>query len=202
QAPFDGVVTRRNVHTGHLLRPGETSNREPLFVVARLDPVRIFVDVPEAEAQLVRPGVPARVRIQALRDREIDTKVARTSWALDPGNRTLRAEIELPNPTGELRPGMYAYAALLLNHAGTWTVPAAAVQRSEDVACCFLLHDGKAVRTPLRLGARDGQLVEVLRKRVGADSRWHELSGDETVLQPAGGALADGARVELTAGKE
>jgi HlyD family secretion protein len=202
QAPFAGVVTRRNVHTGHLLRPGESSNREPLFVLARVDPVRIFVDVPEAEAQQVHPGVPVRVRIQALNDREIEAKVTRISWALDPGNRTLRAEIELPNPRGELRPGMYAYASLVLEHPQAWVVPAAVVQRSEDVPFCYLLQDGKAVRTSLRVGVRAGPVLEVLKKRLGTETRWQEITGNEIVLQGNPAALADGQRVEISASKE
>ncbi len=197
QAPYRGVVTRRHVHTGHLLKPGESGNREPLFVVARTDKVRIFIDVPEAYAQLVRPGVPVRVRVQALRDREIDTTVARTSWALDPGNRTLRAEIELDNAADELRPGMYAYAALQLTQRGAWTLPANLVQRGEDAAYCYLLQDGKAVRTTLKLGVRAGAVVEIVKRRTAAETRWHDFTGKETALQASAGALADGAAVDV-----
>src|SRR5579871_2667485 len=96
RAPFDGVVSQRHVDTGHFLQSssaGSGGKAEPLFVVVRMDLVRIFVDVPEADAILVRKGAVARVRIQALNDREFEGKVAGTSWALEPGQRTLRTEI-------------------------------------------------------------------------------------------------------------
>jgi HlyD family secretion protein len=137
------------------------------------------------------------VRVQALNDREIEATVTRISWALDPGNRTLRAEIELPNPRSELRPGMYAYASLSLLHRQAWTLPAALVQRSDDVPFCHVLQDGRAVRTGLRLGARVGPMVEVLKKRPVGDNRWQDITGEEAVLQGTPGALTDGARVEV-----
>lgn len=199
-APFTGVVARRSVHTGHLLKPGEGANHQPLFVLVRTDPVRIFVNVPESEAGHVRIGTHARVRIQALRDLEIDAKVVRTSWALDPGNRTLRTEVELPNPDGKLRPGMYAYAAILVEHPPAWTIPAAAVHRSDDAPYCYLAVNGKAVHTALRLGATDGKLTEVLRKRVRSEeggTRWAELSGNEVVLLDDTGGLSDGRPVSI-----
>jgi RND family efflux transporter MFP subunit len=202
QAPFTGVVTRRHVHTGHLLKAGDSGSREPLFVVARTDPVRIFVDVPEAEAQRVCAGVPARVRIQALNDREIEAKVTRVSWALDPGNRTLRAEIELPNATGELRPGMYAYAALFVLHPQTWTVPAALVQRSDDSAFCYVLHNGTASRLAVRVGARVGSMIEVLKKRPAGEARWQEITGEEAVLQGNTSTLTEGTLVKIGSKKE
>ena len=79
-APFDGVVTERNVHSGHLVKPAANGKDEPLFVVVRTDRVRIFVDVPETEAAYVQPGTAARVRIHALKDREIQASVIRISW--------------------------------------------------------------------------------------------------------------------------
>lgn len=204
-APFAGVVARRAVHTGHLLKPGEGANGLPLFVLVRTDPVRIFVNVPEAEAGLVHAGSPARVRIQALRDLEIEAKVVRTSWALDPGNRTLRAEVEMPNADGKLRPGMYAYAAIRVEHPPAWTVPTAAIHKSDESPYCYLAVDGKAVRTALRLGASNGKNVEVLRKRTqapGGGTHWVALSGEELVLLDDTGALADGRPVSIGAAKK
>ena len=131
RAPYSGVVIGTLFTRRHLLKPGAMVEMEPLFVVMRMDKVRIFVDVPEQEVQLVHPGIPARVRIQALQDQEIEATVTRTSWALDPNNRTLRAEIELPNPNGDLRPGMYAYANITVDNPNTWTLPVAAVHQDD-----------------------------------------------------------------------
>ena len=96
KAPFDGLVAQRNVHTGHLLKAGLSDGGEPPFVLVRTDHARIFVDVPEAEAVYVRPGCAAAVRTRASHGQDVAAKVERISWILEPANRTLRAEIEMP----------------------------------------------------------------------------------------------------------
>jgi len=188
-APFDGVVTVRNVHPGHLLKPASNGKDEPLFVVVSTAKVRIFVDVPETEAAYVRPGTPARVRLHALKDREIDASVIRISWALNPKNRTLRAEIELPNTEdGVLRPGMYAFATLLVDHT-IWAVPASAIEHKDDGCFCYqITTNGPATLLPVRIGTRHGDMVEVLKKNQpatepdGHDS-WVDLTGKEPIVR-------------------
>jgi len=116
RAPFPGVITERNVDTGHFVRPGDSEKSRPLFVVAKTDTVRVFVDVPEREAPFIARGNKAVVRIPALgKLGEVPSAVTRTSFALNPRNRTLRVEIDIPNPTGRLRPGMYATATIELS---------------------------------------------------------------------------------------
>jgi HlyD family secretion protein len=193
RAPFDGVVTVRNVHPGRLLKPATTGKDEPLFIVVRTDRVRIFVDVPEMEAGYVQAGTPAKVRIHALKDRELDAKVIRISWALNPANRTLRAEIEVPNTADEaLRPGMYAFAKLFVDHA-VWAVPASAIERKDD-GCFFysMMKDGKTARTQVRIGAHQGALVEVLKKNMPSaegENSWTDLSGEETIVRDCADAV-------------
>jgi HlyD family secretion protein len=200
KAPFTGVVTRRNVHTGHLLRPGPSGQGEPLFLVVRRDRVRIFVEVPEAEAPFVRQGVPLRLRIQALNDREFEATVTRTSWALDPASRTLRAEMEVPNATDELRPGMYAYAIITAEHPNAFTLPAEALIRQEDTNFCYQVIEGKAVQTLVRPGMRVGSRREVLKKRLaGPDDGWQDFTGAEQVLLGNVAALANGEDVSIAA---
>ena len=96
EAPFDGIVTQRNVDTGHLTQPG--ADKPPLFVVARSDIMTIRVDVPEAFAAEVNPGDRATIRLQEMKGRTVEGKVTRISWALDPRTRTIRVEIDIPNP--------------------------------------------------------------------------------------------------------
>jgi HlyD family secretion protein len=186
-APFDGVVTQRNVHPGHLLKPASSNQSEPLFVVVNTDRVRIFVDVPGTEAAYVKPGTPARVRIHALKEREIAATVTRLSWALNPRNRTLRAEIELANPDEALRPGMYAFAILLVDHP-VCAVPASAILRKDDGSFCYVLQDEKYTLLRIRVGVRQGPMVEVLKKSrpVGESPgarQWLDLDGNETIAQ-------------------
>jgi RND family efflux transporter MFP subunit len=193
-APFPGVVVRRNVDRGHSLQ-ANGGKGEPVFVIARTDPVRVFVDVPEGSACLVCEGTEAVVTVQALPGQQFKGKVERTSFALDDSKgRTLRAEINLHNPDGALRPGMYAYATLVVHRADAWAVPASAVVSDRDVTYCYLVEGGKAVRTPVLTGFRDGQLVELLRRR-GAQGAWEPITGQEEVIVAPPPGLADGQAV-------
>jgi multidrug efflux pump subunit AcrA (membrane-fusion protein) len=114
RAPFDGVVTRRDVNVGDLVGPPSTGRADLLFVVTRADSVRVVVAVPDREAQLVAPCVPAAVRFAVLKGQKFAGKVTRTSGTLDPKTHTLRAEIDLANPDGKLLPGMFATVTLTL----------------------------------------------------------------------------------------
>lgn len=160
-APYDGVVTKRGVDTGHLTTPGTTG--EPLFVVARSDVVTVTVGVPEADAPFVDVGDAARVRLQALDGRAFEGKVTRTAWALTPATRTLHAEIDLTNPDGVLRPGLYAYATVVVEeHRDVVTVPASAVFADGGKSYCVTAEGGRAKRREIRLGLSDGQRTEIV----------------------------------------
>jgi multidrug efflux pump subunit AcrA (membrane-fusion protein) len=108
-APFDGVVTRRLINPGDLVQAA-TANRPttPLFTCQKIDVVRVFADVPEASATAIRPGWPAQVRLYGPAAQTIAANVTRIAAALDPSTRTMRVEIDLPNPDEKLLPGMYA----------------------------------------------------------------------------------------------
>ena len=151
EAPFDGIVTHRNVDTGQLTRPG--SDADPLFVVARFDVVTISVDIPEMFAVAVEPGDRASIALQAMKGKIVEGTVTRTSWSLDPRTRTLRVEIDLPNPGGTLRPGLYAYATVVAEeHKDVLTVPATAVVQEKDKSYCVIVSAGKAVRRSIAVG--------------------------------------------------
>ena len=102
EAPMDGIVTQRNVNTGDLTRPG--ADAEPLFIVARSDIVTIRVNVPEGFAAEVNPGDRAKVKLQEMNGKTVEGKVSRISWALDPKTRTIRVEIDIPNPGASSSP--------------------------------------------------------------------------------------------------
>jgi RND family efflux transporter MFP subunit len=199
-APYDGVVTVRNVNTGDFVQPADqdSARDRPLFVVARTDPVRVYVDVPEAQAGYVVKGTVATVRLPALDDAELDAKVARTSWALNVKSRTLRAEIDLPNPGAKLLPGMYAYGSVRLERRAGWALPVAAVTEVGNQECCFVVQGGKAIRTPLEVGLSDGTWVEVRRKR-GESGAWVPLTGSEEVIADDLSEIRDGQRIALAA---
>jgi hypothetical protein len=122
--------------------------------------------------------------------------VTRTSWSLDPGARTLRAEIDLPNREGQLRPGMYVSAQIISPLPEAWVLPASAVIKQDDTPVCFLIEDGKAVRTVVQVGRGDGRLIEVLKRQSpGAAFAWEDFTGKEVIAARAGG-LKDGQAVE------
>jgi multidrug efflux pump subunit AcrA (membrane-fusion protein) len=122
--------------------------------------------------------------------------VTRTAWAIDARSRTLRTAIDLPNPDGLLRPGMYAYAAVTVTLPPTWTLPAAAVVKQGDAAVCYLVRDGKAVRAGVQLGQGDAGRVEVMQVEVPAGSgKWTAVSGAEAFVLKAAG-VTDGQAVK------
>jgi RNA polymerase sigma factor (sigma-70 family) len=113
-APFDGVVTRRAAARGDTVRPDA---RTPLFTVMRVDVLRMVVHVPDRLVPLVKPGVPAAVTFDALPGVTLPAEVSRVGFAEDPKTATMRAEIDVPNPDGRLRPGMTGTAVLKLGKA-------------------------------------------------------------------------------------
>lgn len=185
EAPFDGIVTRRTVDTGHLTVPG--AQGEPLFVVARADVVSVAVAVPETFAAAVEPGDPALVRLQALNGRTVEGKVTRTSFALDPATRTLRVEIDLPNPDGTLRPGLYANATIVAEeHPDALTVPTTAIVREGNRTFCTVVAGGRASRRPVEVGLSDGTNAEIL----------SGLKADDVVVKANAASVAEGQPVE------
>ena len=138
-APFDGVVVARNANTFDFVLPtaGDPSAHRrspylspkgagaPIYVVDRTDIIRIFVDIPEQDADYIHIGSKANVLIRAYSDKPIPGTVTRTSWALNIQSRTLRAEIDLPNRDTQLLPGMYAYANVMIERSGVRALPVA-----------------------------------------------------------------------------
>jgi RND family efflux transporter MFP subunit len=188
RAPYDGIVTRRHAVTGDYVQPATGGDSQPLLVVCRADVVRTFVDVPELEAAMVDKGDAALVTLQALGGMEVVGKVTRTSWDLEPTNRSLRVEIDLPNEDLLLRPGMYALSSILLGErTDVLTLPVTAVVREGKETFCCLVIEGHIQRTPIELGLRSGKEVEVV----------SGLKGDETVVLLRPESFKEGEAVEL-----
>jgi RND family efflux transporter MFP subunit len=111
-APFAGVVTRRNVDVGTLVNAGNGGTQQQLFHVAETDPMRVYVQVPEAAAPAIRAGMPASLDLTQFPGERFSGKVVRTSGSIDPATRTLQTEIDVPNGQGRLLPGGYAQVHL------------------------------------------------------------------------------------------
>lgn len=188
KAPFDGVVTRRAVNTGDYVA---SDGKAGLFAVARVDPVRVVVSVPEVDAGLVSVGQDVRISFQAIAGPPVVGKVVRTSWSLEPGSRTLRAEVDLPNKDGKLRPGMYVTASLTAELPAEWAVPTSAVGKVNDEPVIYLAENGKAVRVAVQLVRGDSEFTQVRAYRRPGASEWTAVTGQESVALPAAD-LSDG----------
>ena len=216
-APYNGVVFARNVNTGDFILPAtgdpsqgdislgvSPSRATPLYVLVRSDPVLFVVGVPEADAPYVAPGTKARVRVAALAGNEFTARVTRTSWALDSTSRTLLAQIELPNPKGNYLPGMYAYGSVLIERPDVRSLPVSAVTQIGNQTCCYLMVDGKAVRTSVQTGVSDGSWVEVTGKLVrstgSSEGAWVAFDGTEAVVDGDLSQVSDGQPVEVDKG--
>ncbi len=197
-APFDGIVIRRNVNAGDLTQPG--ADQPPLFIVAQSDILTIRVDVPEAFAVAVNPGDRVLVKLKEIKGKTIEEKVTRTSWAVDTKVRTLRVEIDIPNPDTNLLPGLYVYATVVADeHKDVLTVPTTAIITETEKTFCVVVVDGKAARRPIEVGLSDGTLAEVVSGLNGAEAvvkaNASSLTDDQAV------AVADPANPPPSGGK-
>jgi HlyD family secretion protein len=203
RAPFDGVVTRRNVNAGDFVQPAAGGTKaQALFVVDQIDPVRVFVNVPGADAPWIKDGDPVTLELQGAGGSVIQAEVTRNARSLDPQNRTLSTEIDLPNPTGNLLPGMYVQSRILVEHPKVWVLPEVAVLTEGDQTFCFCIEAGKAVRTPLQVGLTGNRLIEVLRKQSqvslsNREPQWTEITGQEEMIVGAPLGLANGQNVTV-----
>jgi RND family efflux transporter MFP subunit len=206
RAPFDGVVTRRNVNTGDFVQPaGAGAKAQPLFVVSQLDPVRVFVNVPGSDAPWIRDGDAVGLRLQGAGGELFEGKVTRNARSLDPQARTLRTEIDLPNPKGKLLPGMFVQATITVQRPNVWSLPAAAIVTEGDQNFCYRVENGKAIRTPLQVGLRGDGLIEVLKKYLrgtssDAEGRWEDITGEEEIIASDAASLTDGQLVRRAEG--
>jgi len=188
-APFAGVITRRYVDVGDLI----DMSGKPLFTLSQTDPLRVYVNVPQSSAQLVKPGQPGQpvvVTQGELRGRSFKGTVARTAASIDTGTRTMQVEIALPNPDGTLLPGAYVQVALPLSASQAMLVPTNALLfRAEGARVAVVDGNGRVTLKAVTLGRNYGESVEVL-DGLAADQR--------LVLNPSD-SLADGDQVTVAA---
>ena len=193
RAPFDGIITERHLDTGHLVQPGSSAGGKPVFVVVRADTVRIFLDVPEADAGFVHQDSPAKLRVPSLSAQQFEGKVTRTSWTLQAGSRTLRTEIDVPNPDARLRPGMYATAEVeVARRADVLSLPKSAIlKQGTDSFCLSITADKKIAKLPIKTGIVAGTDVEIV----------SGLTGDESLIGANLAAYKEGQSVEIVVPK-
>jgi len=116
RAPFAGTITARYIDVGSLVASGSARTVQKLFDLAQSDPVRVFVNVPQADVSSVKSGTPATVTVDEFPGQTFAGKVARDAGAFDQASRTLLLEIDVPNPDGRLFSGMYAHGTFALKN--------------------------------------------------------------------------------------
>ena len=185
-APYAGVITRRNVDIGDLI----DGSGKPLFLLAQRDPLRVYVNVPQAYAQLVRVGQPAQVTQDELRGKSFRGEVARTAASIDAATRTMQVEISLPNKDGVLLPGAFVQVALALAPSKTLRVSSnTLIFRADGTRVAVVDKAGVVHLKPVVLGRNFGESVEVL----------EGLSGDEKVVLNPPDSLVEGDKVQVAA---
>ncbi len=157
-APFAGVITRRNIDVGDLIDTGGRA----LFLLSQTDPLRVYVNVPQAYANLVKTGQQVVVTQAELRGQAFKGQVTRTSASIDTATRTMQIEVSLPNKDGVLLPGAYVQVALPLQGVAPLAVPANALLfRGEGTRVAVIDAQGRVKLQAVTLGRNTGDSIEI-----------------------------------------
>jgi len=188
-APFNGVITARNIDTGALITAGSGgSNAVWLYKIAQPNTLRIFVDLPQTYVSSIRPGQPAEITVRDLPKQVFVGRVTRTASALDTNAHTLRTEVQVNNPDLKLLPGMYAQVNFVLNRTTPpLIVPSnAIVVRSDGPQVAIVGADQKVHYQKVVLGRDYGTNVEIA----------SGLQGNEQLVVNPTDDVAEGIKVK------
>jgi RND family efflux transporter MFP subunit len=163
-APFAGVITQRNVDTGTLINAGNGGTAKELFDLAQVDPLRVFVAVPQTYAPSIHTGQEACLELSEFAGKKFCGRVARTADSIDPGTRTLRTEVDVPNPTATLLPGAYAEVHFDVKAiANRLSLPITGLLfRPEGTMAAVVGANGRIVLKRVTIGRDFGSTVEIL----------------------------------------
>jgi RND family efflux transporter MFP subunit len=189
-APFPGVIMTRQAEIGNMVMDGSSTTTQPLFQLAQIDTLRLFIDVPQSHATEIKEGQTVNLVVREYPGRVFTGKVARTSHALDRATRTLRTEIQIPNPKRELLRGMYAQASLnVLHDRPIYLLPASALIVNADGTQVAVVRDGRVHFQKITL---DGDYGAKFAVSTG-------LNADDIVISTPSERLLEG--MEVSAGK-
>jgi RND family efflux transporter MFP subunit len=188
-APFDGVITARNVDAGALISAGNSGTAREMFHLAQIDPLRIFVNVPQTYVASIQVGETAQLRVQELAGEVFTARVTNTSKALDANSRAMLTVLEVANPRGALLPGMYAQVRFVSGRtAAGLRVPGDAMMLGKQGPRVAIVDGDHRVRFRVISIARDyGAELEVS----------GDLSPGDLVIENPSDAAREGAHVEI-----
>jgi len=193
QAPFDGVVSQRNLDPGELVNSG--LQKKPLFTIIHSQKVRIRAAIPERDVTWVDVGDKAEFKCDGLRDGKINGRVTRLAGALDPKTRTMLVEMEIDNKEGDLLPGMFGQLTITLDHRpDRIVVPATTLHQGEpgqDPVVYVVGSDDTVSYVPVSVGLDDGKRIEIIKG----------LSGEERIVTGMLGRLSPGQKVRVISSK-
>ena len=186
-APFNGVLTQRNVDIGTLINAGNGGTSQQLFYLAQTDPLRVYVNVPEAYAPSIHPGIGAYLELTQYPGQRFQGKVVRSANAIDLSTRTLLTEVDVPNASGQLLPGGYAQVHLGVKVTGQrLQVPVNSLLfRSEGLRAVVVDANHRAHLQALQIGRDYGVTLEVL----------NGLKADDWIVLNPPDSLNDGEEV-------
>jgi membrane fusion protein (multidrug efflux system) len=186
RAPFDGVVTERNVHPGALVGPPSSAAAVPMLRVEQVSRLRLTVAVPEADVGAVNEGDQASFSVRAWPGQLRKAAVSRVAHSIDARTRTMAVELDVDNGDRKLAPGMFAEVRWPVRRTGpSLLVPASAVVQTTEKTFVDRVRDGVLDQVPVQRGATAGELVEVF----GA------VAAGDPVLRRGSEELRPGARV-------
>ena len=187
-APFDGTITRRLVDVGTLVNAGAGSSAAALFEIAATDPMLAYVEVPQVFAPSVRAGEDAKIAVRNFRGRVFPGRVTRTAGALDAASRTLRTEVRVRNPSGELLAGMYVEVSLdvAVTHQVIRVPSSAVIADARGVHVAIVDASGKVHLVAVTPGLDNGNTIDVVAG----------LSGGEQVIATPPSDVKDGMQVQ------
>jgi RND family efflux transporter MFP subunit len=188
RAPFVGIVTHRFVDRGAFLPAATSTAMSPVVTVARVDTLRASVDVPEPDVPFVDRSDGAVLEVVSLPGRLFEGQVTRFAGALDPGSRTMRTEVDFPNPDGALFPGMYGTLAIVVEtHANALTIPETALRRQRNQATVYVVEGNHAAERVVRTGVVAEGRVEIL----------EGLADGDRVVASGAKSISDGTQVQV-----
>ena len=162
KAPFDGTVVERDIDVGNLVTAGSGSGMSALYRVARNEPIRVFVNVPQSAADdLLTGDARASISVGGDTSRHYDGKVARTSRAVNRQSRTLRVEVDLPNSDSRLVPGLYVQVSFTLKNPIGVQIPAAALLFRPKPQVAIIDARNVVEFRDVKIGLDDGDVVQI-----------------------------------------
>jgi RND family efflux transporter MFP subunit len=188
-APFDGIITARNTDVGALIDSGSAGGvKTDMFHLSQVDRLRVYVNVPEEYSQATTAGLKAELTLAEFPGRQFTGTLVRTSEAINYATRTLTAEVDVRNPTGQLLSGSYAEVHFKVRgQISTFILPVDALLFRKEGLCVAVVKEGQAGLIPVTPGRDLGDSIEII----------SGLRGDEAVITSPPDSITNGEKVQI-----